>query len=181
MQIWGGMPSDVMIERAKTVKKWNIPVEYFWVDAGWYGTYIKKSIDEFEGDWGNYTGDWRVNPLVHPNGMKDVVETVESLGMKFLLWVEPERVMHNTPIACEHPEYFLGPVSARDGNRLLDLGNPDAWQYCYDMLSTLIEELHISCYRQDFNMEPLGFWRQYDAADRRGITEIKHIMGLYRL
>ena len=181
MQIWGGMPSDVMIERAKTGQKWNIPVEYCWVDAGWYGTYIKKSIDEFEGDWGNYTGDWRVNPLVHPNGMKDVVETVESLGMKFLLWVEPERVMHNTPIACEHPEYFLGPVSARDGNRLLDLGNPDAWQYCYDMLSTLIEELHISCYRQDFNMEPLGFWRQYDAADRRGITEIKHIMGLYRL
>lgn len=181
MQIWGGMPSDIMIERAKAVKKWNIPVEYFWVDAGWYGMYTEKCIDEFEGKWGNYTGDWRVNPYVHPNGMRDVVAAVEELGMKFLLWVEPERVMHNTPTACEHPEYFLGPVSAGDGHRLLDLGDPEAWQYCYDMLSGLIEKLHVSCYRQDFNMPPLSLWRQHDTADRRGITEIKHIMGLYRL
>lgn len=181
MQIWGGMSSELMKKRAEIMRKNNVPVEYYWVDAGWYGMYTEKCIDEFEGRWASYTGDWRVNPYVHPNGMKDVVETVEALGMKFLLWVEPERVMHNTPIACEHPEYFLGPLSERDGNRLLDLGNPKAWQYCYDMLSSLIEELHVSCYRQDFNIEPLSLWRHHDAADRRGITEIKHIMGLYRL
>ena len=181
MQIWGGMPSEIMIERAKTAKKHNLPVEYFWVDAGWYGMYTEKCIDEFEGKWGSYTGDWRVNPHIHPNGMKDVVREVESLGMKFLLWFEPERVMRDTPIVCEHPEYFLDPVNGRGEHKLLDLGNPDAWQYCYDMLANLIEDLHISCYRQDFNMPPLALWRQKDTEDRRGITEIKHIMGLYRL
>ena len=30
-------------------------------------------------------------------------------------------------------------------------------------------------------MPPLALWRQKDTEDRRGITEIKHIMGLYRL
>lgn len=35
-------------------------------------------------------------------------------------------------------------------------------------------------YRQDFNMDPLGFWRANDAPDRRGITEIRHVEGLYR-
>ncbi len=180
-QIWGGMPSELMIGRAKQIKACNIPVEYFWIDAGWYGTYTEKCIDEFEGRWGQYTGDWRVNPTVHPNGLRDVSETLETLGMKLLLWVEPERVMHNTPIACEHPEYFIGPLKAGDGNRLLNLGNPEAWQYCFETLSELIETLHVSCYRQDFNLSPLDLWRQNDAADRRGITEIKHIMGLYRL
>ena len=39
----------------------------------------------------------------------------------------------------------------------------------------------MDCYRQDFNFEPLPYWRAADAKDRQGITEIKHIMGLYRL
>ncbi len=180
-QIWGGMPSSMMIERAETLKKYGIPVEYFWIDAGWYGTYTEPCIDEFEGKWASYTGDWRVNPTVHPEGLRDVSKTLEGLGMKLLLWVEPERVMYNTPIACEHPEYFLGPLKPGDGDRLLNLGNPEAWQYCFDTLSELIERLHVSCYRQDFNLSPLPLWRQHDTADRRGITEIKHIMGLYRL
>ena len=49
------------------------------------------------------------------------------------------------------------------------------------MLSEMIGTLGISCYRQDFNMAPLAYFRAADAEDRQGITEIKHIMGLYRL
>ncbi|MBQ9747582.1 MAG: alpha-galactosidase [Clostridia bacterium] len=181
VQIWGGMSSEMMIERAKAVKANGIPAEYFWIDAGWYGMYREKCIDEFEGSWGSYTGDWRVNPVAHPRGLADVVQTVESLGMKMLLWVEPERVMYDTPAACEHPEYFLGPTKAGDQHRLLNLGDPDAWQYCFDTLSELIERLHVSCYRQDFNAFPLETWRQNDRADRKGLTEIRYITGLYRL
>ena len=45
----------------------------------------------------------------------------------------------------------------------------------------MIEKLNIDCYRQDFNFQPLEYWRNNDASDRRGITEIKHINGLYKL
>jgi alpha-galactosidase len=37
----------------------------------------------------------------------------------------------------------------------------------------------IDVYRQDFNVFPLSAWRNGEAADRQGIHEIKHIMGLY--
>jgi alpha-galactosidase len=45
----------------------------------------------------------------------------------------------------------------------------------------MIREIGIDCYRQDFNTSPLPYWRDNEAEDRRGINEIKHIMGLYRL
>ncbi len=178
-QIWGGMPSNVMCERIEMLKKRNIPAEYFWIDAGWYGMYTEPCIDEFEGDWGKCTGDWRVNPYIHPQGLKDVSEAAEKADMKFLLWAEPERVVSTTPTAAAHPEWFLPSVSG--GHSLLNLGHPDAWQDCFYTLARLIETLHVSCYRQDFNMFPLAYWRRNDAEDRKGITEIKHIMGLYRL
>ena len=36
----------------------------------------------------------------------------------------------------------------------------------------------VDVYRQDFNMEPLSYWRANDAKDRQGITEIRHVTGL---
>ena len=41
----------------------------------------------------------------------------------------------------------------------------------------MICEQGIDLYRQDFNMEPLGFWRNNDPPDRQGITEIRHVEG----
>ena len=64
---------------------------------------------------------------------------------------------------------------------MLNLGDEAAWQYCYDLLIGLFDKIGVDCYRQDFNWEPLEDWRRNDTPDRRGITEIKHIMGLYRL
>lgn len=179
--VWGGMKTSSVLERIDLIKKNNLPFEYIWMDAGWYGENTKPSPDEFEGDWGSYTGDWRVSPLIHPGGLKDVSKAAHNAGMKFLLWFEPERVIENTPIVADHPEYFILPENENNPNLLLDLGNDDAWNYCFDTLSHLIEDIGIDCYRQDFNIPPLYYWRKNDTEDRKGITEIKHIMGLYRL
>ncbi len=36
-------------------------------------------------------------------------------------------------------------------------------------------------YRQDRNFYPYRFWRDADVADRQGITEIRHVQGLYEM
>ena len=179
--VWGGTTTETVLKGVHRIQENGMPFEYVWMDAGWYGGSKAPSHDAFEGDWASYTGDWRVNENIHPDGLRDVAAAIEGAGKKFLLWIEPERVRYNLPIVSEHPEYFIGPPDAQDQNRLLDLGNEAAWQYCYETVADLIETLGMSCYRQDFNMSPLKFWRMNDAADRKGITEIKHIMGLYRL
>lgn len=179
--VWGGMKTSSVLDRIEKIKKNDLPFEYVWMDAGWYGADTAGTPDEFEGDWYMHTGDWQVSPVIHPNRLRDVSKAIHDAGMKFLLWFEPERVVKTTPIVSQHPEYLLDNGNPNDNNLLLNLGSPAAWQYCFDMLSDFIRELEIDCYRNDFNFQPLEYWRKNDTDGRRGITEIKYINGLYAL
>jgi alpha-galactosidase len=38
----------------------------------------------------------------------------------------------------------------------------------------------VDVYRQDFNIDPLAYWRSVDADDRQGLTEIAHVDGYLR-
>ncbi len=177
--VWGGMSTKGVLDRIEIIKRENLPFEYIWMDAGWYGASTKESPDEFKGDWGEFTGDWSVNKTHHPDGLLDVRKAIGDAGLKFILWFEPERVKTNAPIYKEHPEYFLS--YDNDSNHLLYLGNDDAWNYCFNVLSDVIETLGVDFYRQDFNFDPLYLWRKNDGENRCGISEIKHITGLYKL
>lgn len=179
--IWGGKSDEGVLSRINKIRENKLPFEDIWMDAGWYGTDPTPSPDEFEGRWYDHTGDWRVNAHHHPNGLEPISKAVRDAGMKYLLWVEPERVIRSTPIAKEHPEYFLTSPNAECTSLLLNLGDEEAWNYCFNTLSELIERLNLHYYRQDFNTEPLEYWRKNDSEDRVGISEIKYISGLYRL
>ena len=179
--IWGGMKTSSVLKRIDCIAKNELPFDYIWMDAGWYGENTAPTPDEYEGDWPMHVGDWLVSPLIHPGGLKDVSKAVHNAGKKFLLWFEPERVIEGTPVSVEHPDYCLKNADPTYRNVLLNLGNPEAWQYCFETLSRAIEEIGVDCYRQDFNMSPLKHWRAADEQNRRGITEIKHINGLYAL
>lgn len=178
--LWGGMSTEGCLSRIATVEKAALPFDHYWMDAGWYGGGCSVSPDEYEGDWHMYTGNWEVNAFRHPDGLLDVAKAIKDSGKRFLLWFEPERVRETAPILKEHPEYLLS-REGDDRTFLYNLGNAEAWQHCFDTLSSIIERLNISVYRQDFNFHPLEYWRQNDTPDRRGITEIKHINGLYAL
>ena len=178
--LWGGLETNSCLDKIKNIKEQALPFEYVWMDAGWFGDSL-PTPDEYEGDWWQHTGNWNPSKATHPDGLCDVSRAAHEAGMKYLLWFEPERVRANVPIVSEHPEYFLKAGGGDPNNYLLDLGNESAWNYCFDMLCDIIEKLDINCYRQDFNFEPLGYWRTNDTDDRRGISEIKHINGMYRL
>ena len=179
--IWGGMKSESVLERINLINKNDMAFDYIWMDAGWYGIDTQTTPNEFEGDWWAHTGDWRVSPLIHPQGLRDVSKEIHDSGRKFLLWFEPERVVRTTPIAVEHPEWFLSSNDPHDTNKLMNLANDEAWNYCFNVLSDKIEELSIDCLRIDFNFGPLVYWRNGDNADRRGISEIKYINSFYKL
>ena len=178
--LWGGLETSSCLSKINTIKDQKLPFEYIWMDAGWYGINTAPTPDEYEGDWHEHTGDWRPSKITHPDGLCEVTKAVHDADMKYVLWFEPERVRRNVPIVSEHPEYFIE-FSLENDNLLLDLGNDDAWNWCFEMLCGIIENLRIDCYRQDFNFEPLCYWRTKDTPDRRGISEIRHINGMYRL
>lgn len=179
--IWGGMTTKSVMERIDIIQKNNFPFEYIWMDAGWYGIDTEPSSTAFDGDWSWHTGDWRVSKKIHPQGLLDVSKAIHDAGMKFLLWFEPERVIRTVPDVVNYPGYFFSNDNPEGGNRMLNLGNSNAWKHCFETLSSLIEKLRIDCLRIDFNYSPLEFWRYNDDSDRCGICEIKYINGLYKL
>lgn len=160
----------------------NIPFDTFWVDAGWYG--IPEEVDQSTNCgpyWYLYPGLWHPNTFIHPDGnLRKVADAARAKGMRFLLWFEPERVTERAPIMKEHPEYLLSRKENQSGTSyLLNLGNPDAWNWIVEEVSRNIRETGVDIYRQDFNMNPLPAWRDNDAPDRQGVNEIRHINGLY--
>jgi len=60
---------------------------------------------------------------------------------------------------------------------LLNLGNPDARKWVTEHISRFIKEQGVDLYREDFNIDPLGYWRANDAPDRQGITENLYVQG----
>lgn len=177
-ELWGGLPSEEMKKRLDQLKAYGIAFEDVWLDAGWYGQ-CEKCDEAFTGDWWGHTGEWEVNARVHPSGLKDVAACAQDAGMKLMLWIEPERAVQTTKIAQGHPDWFLFKEGATSA--LLNYGNPEAFAYILDTISDYARKLELSCYRQDFNTPITDYFQQNDPENRRGITEIKHITGMYRL
>ena len=137
-----------------------------WMDAAW-----------FEGGFPGGVGNWTVRPREYPRGLGPIGQACDKLGLKFLVWWEPERVAAGTRIAREHPAFVLG----GSGGGLFNLGNPDARRWMTDLLLKQIDEFGVDTYRNDFNIDPLGYWRAADAPDRQGMAEIRYVEGLYEM
>lgn len=177
-ELWGGLTSDEMKKRLNEFASYGIHFEDVWIDAGWYGN-CTKCDEAFSGDWSYHTGNWVVNERVHPDKLMEVSECAKAAGMNLMLWFEPERVILGTPVTKEHPEWFI--KLPDNGSAILNYGNEEAAEYVYTLLSDYIEKLGMSCYRQDFNAGLTDYFEKYDEEDRRGVTEIKHITGMYKL
>ena len=142
----------------------KIDLGFYFIDAGWYPG---------NGNWFESTGTWEVDKTRFPKGIREVSDRARANGMQFVLWFEPERAWKGTWLAENHPEWVLG---GKNGG-LVNLGNPDAWKWIVERIDSLIVSEGVDVYRQDYNIDPLGFWRGNDTEDRQGITEIKYVTG----
>ena len=175
---WGGMESAHHLEQIADIRKHKLDYDYYWIDAGWYGPADSFSPDVYTFDWARHVGNWNINPRAHPHGLKPLADAAHAAGLKFLLWFEPERAVTDTPWTVEHPEWYLGERKP-GANLLYNLGNPEARRFLTDFISNMIREVGIDCYRQDFNFDPLPYWRAADAPDRQGMAEIRYVEGHY--
>ena len=140
--------------------------ECYWLDAGW-----------FEGGWPNGAGSWVPGAKQFPRGLRPLGDAAHKAGMQFVLWFEPERVTPNSRIAKEHPQWVF---HAGPGDGLLNLGDPAARQWLTDYLSKCFRDWGVDVFRNDFNIDPLRFWKAADAPDRQGMAEIRYIEGFYQ-
>ena len=142
----------------------GLKLDYWWMDAGWYWN---------KTGWPN-VGTWEVDTNRFPGGLRPICDHAHAKGVKTIVWFEPERVTPETWLYEKHPDWLLG---GEGGTKLLNLGNPAARTWLTDHVDRLLTEQAIDLYRQDFNIDPLEYWKAGDTEDRQGITEIRYVEG----
>ncbi len=174
---YGCLTEEMAIAMAKRYKQFGIMPDVFWLDAGWYEG---SGGPNFNGkNWYNTVGNWSVDRERFPNGFKNLSKVIHELGAKFMVWFEPERAYKGSYLYEKFPQWVL--TSQGGDNAIFDLGNREACDYICKYIGDFIEENGIDYYRQDFNWGLNGYWDAKDKVEgRKGISEIRHIEGLYR-
>ncbi|NLH71721.1 MAG: hypothetical protein GX456_01550 [Verrucomicrobia bacterium] len=167
---WGGTRAEVHMDNIRKIIAHDLPIEYYWIDAEWYGRSGPA------GSWAVNVGNWSVKKDLYPDGFKPLSTALRQSGRELMLWFEPERVFKDTPWRAELRDWL---IDIGHDSALFNLGNPEARKFLTDFISSRIDEFGLGCYRQDFNMDPMPFWQAADAPDRNGMSEIRHIEGLY--
>ena len=186
---WGGMKTSTSLRLIDEISKENLGFDTFWMDAGWYGP--DRPVEEFQvfgrEEWFMHAGDWRINKVPHPDGLRPISDAAHAHGMKYLLWFEPERAVVGTPLTIQHPDWFIGEEGTNFiGSserpwvkfRLFNFGNAAAREYMTNFMSDFITQQGIDIFRQDCNFTLAPLWAQVDTPGRKGITEIRYVEGL---
>jgi alpha-galactosidase len=153
--VYFDMDMAKLIELAERAAE--LGVERYVLDDGWF----KGRRDDTSS-----LGDWVVDEDVFPDGLMPLVKTVQSLGMEFGLWFEPEMVNLDSDLARAHPEWILGthagPGIASRHQHVLDLTNQDAWDHVFGQISALVERYDIAYIKWDHNRPLTGAGRGPD-------------------
>jgi alpha-galactosidase len=124
----------------------KLGVERFVIDDGWFG----QRKDDHAG-----LGDWYVNKVKFPHGLKPVIDRVHELGMDFGIWVEPEMVNPDSDLYRKHPDWAMNfpgrPRTEARNQLLLNLAREDVKEYVFQWLDQLVSNNDIAFLKWDYN------------------------------
>ena len=165
----GGESIDSKLATIKALHDRKVPIDTYWIDAGWYGTSPDSMAQR---------GSWTPNPTFYPNGLMPLGDMLKTDGYGFILWFSPESAAPGSEMLAQHPEWYqkLDP----NGAGLVKYGDPAALKGITDTISKVIRDSGVTWLRQDFDYDLQPFWNASDTPDRVGISEIKYITGFYQ-
>ncbi|MCR5208297.1 MAG: alpha-galactosidase [Eubacterium sp.] len=120
--------------------------ELFVMDDGWFG----QRKDDHAG-----LGDWYVNPEKFPNGLDELIENVNALGMDFGLWFEPEMVNPDSDLFRAHPDwaYHYSTRTAHEirNQLVLNMTMPEVQEYIFECLDVMLTKHNTKYVKWDMN------------------------------
>jgi alpha-galactosidase len=125
--------------------------ELFVIDAGWYvGAGAGGPVDFDAG-----LGSWTPDPARFPNGLRPLRDHAHDLGIKFGLWVEPERVSLSLVGGSGIGEQWLvtsGGQYGSDHAAQICLSNSGARNWILGWLTPLLDQVRPDYLKWDNNM-----------------------------
>jgi alpha-galactosidase len=145
----------------------DLGCEVFFIDASWYAAPHSA--------WWATVGDWQVGSRF-PRGLAPFRERAHALGMKFGLWMEPERFGDQSQNHAAHPDWIARRYDGQPGRGHLDLTQPAVAAWVEEQIGGLLSAHELDFFRLDYNVDiGAGFqtvrdgfvenhyWRYYDA------------------
>ena len=146
------------------------------LDDGWFG----KRDDDNSG-----LGDWFVNEKKLGCTMKELVDRVNALGLKFGIWLEPEMVSEDSELYRMHPDWVLQ-IPGREPNRsrnqlVLDLSRKEVREYMKKFINDTLSCANISYVKWDMNRSVDNVYSAADPTLSQGAIRHKYVLGLYEV
>lgn len=176
---WEATEMDFTEEKILSIAKAGkeLGMELFVLDDGWFG---RRDNDKAGlGDW------YVVNFEKLPGGITGLADKVETMGMKFGLWFEPEMVNKDSDLYRAHPDWIIStPARSCSPSRnqyVLDFSRLEVVDYIYKLLEKVLNEAKISYVKWDMNRYITECYSKDKTAKNQGKVFHQYILGVYEL
>ena len=154
----------------------DLGLEMVVVDDGWF---VNR-----HGENGQL-GDWQVDLVKFPQGLRPLADQAHQQGLKFGLWLEPEMVTTNSQLYRDHPDWALhyqqrAPITARH-QLVLDLSQPAVQEHLLTTIIKLIETNQLDYLKWDMNRHLTQVGNDLLPGNQQGELYYRYVTGLYRL
>jgi alpha-galactosidase len=174
--------TSVMNEMARVA---SLGTELFVLDAGWWTGAGRVNDADYTSGLGNYA----VDSARFPSGLQALSNQAHNLGMKFGIWVEPERtalenvaqpgLVQEAWLATNEGQYLPGTPNDQQTFAQICLADVDARNWVLGQLTTLIDQVQPDYLKWDNN-----FWINCTRAGHgHGASDgnLAHVKGLYSI
>jgi len=166
--------TEKLVQIAEQASK--LGIEMLVMDDGWFG---HRDSDN------SSLGDWFVYEKKLEGGLKALADKVNSLGMKFGLWFEPEMISPDSELYRQHPDWAIQikgrPLTMSRQQYVLDYSRKEVRDHIYGMMRRILDSTNIEYIKWDMNRqisEPAS-----NALPKERQREIWHryVLGVYDL
>jgi alpha-galactosidase len=166
--------AEKLLAIAKQAK--TIGADTFVLDDGWF---LNRNGDS------SSLGDWFVDETKLGCSLSELIKEINSLGMRFGLWFEPECISENSNLYRAHPEWVLQAPNRKGvlGRKqwVIDMSNPDAVDAVFGMMSQILDNNNIEYIKWDFNRYLTDVYSNAYPFDKQSEVHHRYILGVYSL
>lgn len=160
---------ETIYQLAKEAKELGIDMVV--LDDGWFGN---RNDDKTS------LGDWYVNEEKFGCTLGELIQRINTLGLKFGIWIEPEMISEESNLYREHPDWALQiqgrkPVHARD-QLVLDFSRKEVRDGIFEQICDVLDQGNVEYIKWDMNRAIIDL---YSTERENGKLLYDYVLGVY--
>ena len=151
-------------------------IDLFVLDDGWF-----KGRDADNSS----LGDWVADPRKLPGGVAGLCAKINSLGLDFGIWIEPEAVNPDSDLYRAHPDWALH-IPGREtlpirNQYTLDFSREEVRREIFRQLCAVLDSCPVRYVKWDMNRSLANVYSAALPAARQGEVYHRYVLGVYEM